>query len=110
MDISHALTAFDALGQPTRLAVFRLLVQAGPEGVSAGDIAVRLDVRQNTLSTHLGVLVAAGLVTAQRKGRSIRYFANLTALRESVGWLLQDCCGGKPEACKPILDLIICSC
>ncbi len=110
MDISNALTAFDALGQPTRLAVFRLLVQAGPEGVSAGDIAMRLDVRQNTLSTHLGILVAAEMVTAQRNGRSIRYAADMDGLRGLMTWLLQDCCGGQEEACKPILDMIICKC
>lgn len=110
MDISNALIAFDALGQPTRLAVFRLLVQAGPEGVSAGDIATRLDVRQNTLSTHLGILVVAGLTTASRNGRSIRYAADMDGLRGLMTWLLQDCCGGQAEACKPILDMITCKC
>ena len=110
MDMTHALAAFDALGQPTRLVVFRLLVQTGADGIAAGDIAARLDLKPNTLSTHLGILESAGLIAAERQGRSIRYAANMGSLRGLVAWLLADCCGGKPEACEPLLNLITCNC
>lgn len=106
----NALSAFEALGQPTRLAVFRLLVQTGSGGLAAGDIALTLDLRPNTLSTHLSILSQAGLITASRQGRSIRYSADMLGLRALMTWLLQDCCGGKPETCGPILDLIACAC
>ena len=110
MDMTCAVAAFDALGQPTRLMVFRLLVQLGKDGLAAGDIATQLDLRANTLSTHLGILYAAGLITAERQGRSIRYSADMAGLRGLLGWLLQDCCGGEPETCTPLLDLITCKC
>lgn len=110
MEMIHALSAFEALGQPTRLAVFRLLVQTGSGGLAAGDIALTLDLRPNTLSTHLSILSQAGLITAARQGRSIRYSADMQGLRALMTWLLQDCCGGKPETCGPILDQIACAC
>ena len=110
MEMKNALSAFEALGQPTRLAVFRLLVQTGPDGLAAGDIALTLDLRPNTLSTHLSILSQAGLITASRAGRSIRYASDMQGLRALMSWLLQDCCGGKPETCGPILDQIACAC
>ncbi len=110
MEMIHALSAFEALGQPTRLAVFRLLVQTGSDGLAAGEIALTLDLRPNTLSTHLSILAQAGLITAARHGRSIRYSADMQGLRALMSWLLQDCCGGKPETCSPILDQIACAC
>jgi arsenate reductase len=106
MDMPHALAAFDALGQPSRLTVFRLLVQTGSAGLAAGDIAARLEMKPNTLSTHLGILESAGLIAAQRQGRSIRYFAQMEGLRGLMAWMVQDCCGGNPDACAPLLDLI----
>ena len=108
MEMKNALSAFEALGQPTRLAVFRLLVQTGSDGLAAGDIALSLDLRPNTLSTHLAILAQSGLVTAARRGRSIRYASDMQGLRALMTWLLQDCCGGKPETCGPILDQIVC--
>ena len=110
MEMTRALAAFDALGQPTRLVVFRLLVLTGADGMAAGDIAERLDLRANTLSTHLGILSAAGLIKADRQGRSIRYAADMAALRGLLAWLLQDCCGGRPLDCGPLLDLVTCNC
>jgi DNA-binding transcriptional ArsR family regulator len=110
MEMTNAVSAFEALGQPTRLAVFRLLVQTGSDGLAAGDIAVTLELRPNTLSTHLSILSQAGLITASRAGRSIRYSADMQGLRALMSWLLQDCCGGKPETCGPILDQIACAC
>lgn len=106
MDKSHALTAFDALSQETRLDILRRLIQAGPDGMAAGEIAADLAVRQNTLSNNLKVLLAAGLIRNRREGRSIRYFADLTGVRGLLGFLLEDCCGGRPELCRPVIDRI----
>ena len=101
-----ALDALAALGQETRLDVFRLLVKAGKEGMPAGAISETLDVRPNTLSTHLGVLSRSGLVHAERDGRSILYRADLAAMGDLVTYLLQDCCGGRPELCAPVLSCL----
>ena len=106
MDEKIALAAFTALGQPTRLAVFRLLVSAGPEGLAAGEIASRLDVRPNTLSPNLAQLEAAGLIAGQREGRSIRYTAQMAGIRALLEFLMEDCCGGRPEMCRPLLDAV----
>ncbi|MBR9844108.1 MAG: helix-turn-helix transcriptional regulator [Rhodobacteraceae bacterium] len=110
MEKNDALAAFSALSQPTRLDVFRLLVPAGEVGMSAGEIATALDVRQNTLSANLSVLLHAGLVRNRREGRSIRYFADTEGLRGLLGYLLRDCCGGRPEICDPLIEDIACSC
>lgn len=110
MEKKDALAAFAALSQSTRLDVFRLLVQVGEVGMSAGEIAAALDVRQNTLSANLSVLLHAGLVRNLREGRSIRYFADTDGLRGLLGFLLQDCCGGRPEICDPLIKDIASSC
>lgn len=110
METNRATTAFAALGQPIRLSVLRLLVQAGPEGMAAGGIAAALDVRQNTLSANLAVLSQAGLVRGERQGRSIIYTADMEGLRALVSFLLQDCCGGRAELCEPVLNDISCAC
>ena len=109
MDRSTALAAFCALGQPTRLDTFRLLVRAGGDGLHAGQIAQALGVRQNTLSANLSVLLNAGLVTNTREGRAIRYFADMGGMRGLLAFLMEDCCGGTPEICQPILDEIACA-
>ncbi|MEM7076700.1 MAG: metalloregulator ArsR/SmtB family transcription factor [Pseudomonadota bacterium] len=106
MDSKRALCAFQALSQDTRLNVFRLLIRAGPEGLAAGEIATRLDVRQNTLSTHLSILSGAGLILADRDGRSIRYRADLHGIRGLLGFLVEDCCGGHPARCQPLIEEI----
>ena len=103
MDQAGAVAALSALAQDTRLSVFRLLVQAGERGVPAGEIAERLDVRQNTLSTHLGILVTAGLVSKRRAGRTIYYAAAFPGMRALLTYLLEDCCGGRPELCSTLL-------
>ncbi|MGB7432982.1 MAG: metalloregulator ArsR/SmtB family transcription factor [Ahrensia sp.] len=110
MDTNSSIEAFSALAHDTRLAVFRLLLQCGNGGMAAGDIAVRLDVRQNTMSAHLSQLSRAGLIKADRQGRSIIYRANYDALRGLLAFLMEDCCGGRPEICQPILDEIACAC
>jgi DNA-binding transcriptional ArsR family regulator len=108
MDRKDTLEALSALSQGTRLDVFRLLVRAGPDGLYAGDIAARLAVRQNTMSTNLGVLARAGLVRREREGRSIRYVADLDGMRGLLAYLMEDCCGGRPETCEPLLKELVC--
>ncbi|SFJ23313.1 ArsR/SmtB family transcription factor [Albimonas pacifica] len=110
MDASDALAAFAALGQPTRLSAFRLLIEAGEAGLPAGAVAARLGVRHNTLSSNLAILQQAGLARSRREGRVIRYFADLDGLRRLLGFLLQDCCGGRPELCTPLIEEIACAC
>ena len=103
MDMTQAVEAFGALAQPTRLSVFRLLVEAGADGLAAGDIARRLEVPHNTLSTHLGLLARAGLATSRRAGRSVIYSVDQDGLRALLAFLLEDCCRGRPELCAPLL-------
>ena len=109
MDQQSALEAFSALSQETRLAVFRLLVSAGPAGLTSGEIGERLNVRQNTMSTNLGILLKAGLVRRIRDGRNVRYSADHSGISGLLGFLLEDCCGGKPELCQPIIRQLACS-
>lgn len=110
MDVLKATQSFSALSQSARLEAYRLLVQAGEDGLPAGDISDRLGVRQNTMSANLSVLLQAGLVRTVREGRSIRYFANYEAMRGLLGFLMEECCGGRPELCQPIIDEIACAC
>ena len=108
MDKIKALTAFSALGQDTRLEVFRLLVKAGQTGMAAGQIAEALGVRQNTLSNNLSILLTAGLVRNEREGRSVRYFADMEGVGGLLGFLMEDCCAGNPALCQPVIDQIAC--
>jgi ArsR family transcriptional regulator len=100
MDMNSATKALGALAQESRLATFRLLVRVGADGLTAGDIARALGIRQNTLSTHLSVLAAAGLISAQRDGRTIIYRVDQTGMRSLLGYLVEDCCEGRPELCE----------
>jgi len=100
-----AVEALSALAQESRLAVFRLLVRAGPEGLPAGEIAQEVGVRPNTLSTHLTILGHAGLVRSRRDGRSIIYTADYGGMRELLGFLMEDCCAGRPEICAPLAEI-----
>jgi ArsR family transcriptional regulator, arsenate/arsenite/antimonite-responsive transcriptional repressor len=104
MENEQAVLALAALAQPTRLQAFRTLVQHEPTGVPAGELARLLEVPQNTLSAHLSVLARAGLVTSERQSRSIVYRANLSAFQAVALFLLQDCCGGRPEICTPVIE------
>ncbi|MGX9353340.1 ArsR/SmtB family transcription factor [Shimia sp. W99] len=110
MEKNDALSAFAALSQPLRLDVFRLLIARGEAGMLAGEIAQAMEVRQNTLSANLSVLLNAGLVRNAREGRAIRYFADTEGLRGLLGFLLQDCCGGRPELCQPLIEDLTCAC
>lgn len=109
MDKAACLDALSALAHGTRLDVFRLLVRAGTEGLAAGEIAEALGARQNTMSTNLAILARAGLIGGVREGRSIRYRADLDGMRDLLAYLMEDCCGGRPEACAPLLDTLVCT-
>lgn len=102
---SDALLALAALAQPTRLAIFRRLVTAAPDGMAAGAVAEAVGCPANTLSGHIGLLARAGLVEGRRDGRSIVYRARLDGARLLVGFLMRDCCQGRPEVCGPIMEL-----
>ena len=99
MKQKDALAALAALAQDTRLAVFRYLVTAGPEGASAGDIAEAVKVPAPTLSFHLKELEQAQLATSRRESRSIIYSANYERMRALLAFLMEDCCRGRPEIC-----------
>lgn len=101
MKTQQAIAALGALAQETRLAIFRLLVERGPDGLAAGAIAERLGVAATTLSFHLQQLMHADLIEQRRESRSLIYsakFANMTAL---VGYLTENCCGGA-ASCAPV--------
>lgn len=110
MDREDAILALAALAQPTRLECFQLLVGHEPDGLPAGEVARRLAVPHNTMSTHLAILTRAGLIGAERQSRTIRYRASLDRFRALATYLLKDCCGGRPEVCAPLIrDLAPCS-
>jgi ArsR family transcriptional regulator len=96
----HALAAQAALGQPTRLEVFRLLMRKEPEGLPAGTIADAIGCPHNTLSSHLSILARSGLVQGTRDGRSIVYRADVDGMRALIAFMVTDCCEGHPELCN----------
>jgi len=100
---TDAVAALAALGQATRLALFQVLVDAGAEGLSAGDIAQQLGVKQNTLSGHLGILERAGMITHRRSGRSLIYRSSFFGMRALLMFLVDDCCNNHPAVCKPLM-------
>jgi ArsR family transcriptional regulator len=93
--------ALGALAQETRLDIFRLLVEKGPEGMPAGDIGARLGQPSPTMSFHLNQLRFVGLVSSRRESRSIIYSANFKAMTDLLSYLTENCCGGRPELCEP---------
>lgn len=99
MTRDQALAALSALANATRLELVRLLVGAGPEGLAASDIALRLGISASRLSFHLAALEQAGLVTARRASRNIFYAASMRGLGEVISYLLDDCCAAHPEVC-----------
>ena len=104
MKTEIAIEALSALAQPTRLEVFRMLVKQEPEGLPAGEIARRLGVPHNTMSTHLAILNRSGLVAVDRHSRSMIYRVDLRMVRHLVMFLLKDCCNGQPELCAPLIE------
>lgn len=103
MDAASAIAALGALAQEHRLALFRLLVQAGEDGVSAGALADALDVPSSSLSFHLAQLTRAGLISQERQHRSRIYRADYAAMNALVGYLMKNCCGG--ATCAPAATL-----
>lgn len=106
MDINNALKSLDALAQETRLWVFRILVQAGPDGLPAGEIADTLGCRQNTMSNHLRQLHSADLIGSRRNGRRVLYSANYATIRNLVMFLMEDCCAGNAAVCRPVAEAL----
>lgn len=106
MESKLAVAALSALAHEGRLAVFRMLVQAGADGVPAGEIARRLGVPANTLSANLNVLSHAGLVDSRRVGRSIIYTAAYERMASLLGFLMEDCCQGSAAICAPLADIV----
>jgi DNA-binding transcriptional ArsR family regulator len=101
METTAAVNALAALAQENRLEVFRLLVEAGAEGLAAGEVAERLALAPNTLTFHFDRLRAAGLVTVRREGRSMIYAARYDAMNALVAFLTENCCRGAADECKP---------
>ncbi len=99
MELSNATDILGALAQETRLEIFRRLVRQGPGGLAAGDIAAALSLAPATLSFHLNSLRHAGLVIPRREGRQIFYVARYETISELMGFLMENCCQGHPEAC-----------
>lgn len=110
MDVTAATRALSALSQPTRLETFRLLVRCGDDGLPAGEIARALEVPHNTMSSHLSILANAGLVGSRREGRSIIYAIEFAGVRALMAFLMEDCCQGRPEVCRPALDSVLADC
>jgi ArsR family transcriptional regulator len=110
MELTLAVSRLSALAHEGRLSAFRLLVQAGVMGLPAGEIARRLEVLPNTLSASLNVLVHAGLIQSRRQGRSIIYTANFDHMRDLLGFLVEDCCGGSPDICSPLAEVLRAAC
>lgn len=102
MEPEQAVIALEALAQESRLGIFRLLVEAGPEGFPAGRIAERMNVPLPTLSFHLSQLKHAGLIACLREGRSLIYSADFGAMNDLVGFLTENCCGGNAARCAPV--------
>ena len=100
--MTKAVEGLSALAHDGRLSVFRLLVRHGKDGLAAGDIARKLDVLPNTLSTNLTVLSNAGLVRSRRDGRSIIYTPDFDRMSELLAYLVEDCCNGDVAVCAPL--------
>jgi ArsR family transcriptional regulator len=101
MEKADAVAALAALAQDSRLDVYRLLVQAGPEGMPAGAVADALKLAPNTLTFHFDRLRVAGLVTVRRDGRSMIYAARYEAMNGLIAYLTENCCRGAPDQCAP---------
>jgi ArsR family transcriptional regulator, arsenate/arsenite/antimonite-responsive transcriptional repressor len=102
MKKSSALAALAALAQENRLDVFRLLVEAGPDGMSAGAVAEALGLAPNTLTFHFDRLRHAGLITVRRDGRSMVYSAHFETMNALLAFLTENCCGGVQDRCRPV--------
>lgn len=109
METKAAVNALSSLAQETRLAIFRLLVKVGHEGLPAGEIAKALDVPAPTLSFHLNHLTQAGLLESDRRGRSIVYTVRFDGVRTLFQYLMEDCCQGRPDLCGVLRPDLFCA-
>jgi DNA-binding transcriptional ArsR family regulator len=105
METKEAASILSALAHDGRLAIFRLLVRAGPEGVRAGEIASAVGAPSSTLSSNLNILSHAGLIEGRRESRAILYTARYARMRDVLAFLLDDCCNGNPEICAPLMNV-----
>jgi ArsR family transcriptional regulator, arsenate/arsenite/antimonite-responsive transcriptional repressor len=110
MEIKAAVASLAALAQETRLSIFRLLVEAGPEGLSAGRIGERLEVPAATLSFHLKELARAGLVSSRQERQFIYYAVDFERMAELMTFLTQNCCQGMPEKCLTVVETALGNC
>ena len=110
MELKEAVAALGALAQETRLSIFRLLVEAGPEGVPAGRLAESLEVPPATLSFHLKELTHAGLAAARQDGRFLYYSANFEQMAALMTYLTQNCCRGMPQECLDVVETALGRC
>ena len=110
MKIDSAVTALAALAQETRLSIFRLLVEAGPEGISAGRIGETLEVPAATLSFHLKELARAGLVSTRQERQFIYYAVDFERMADLMTFLTQNCCRGMPEKCLSVVETALGRC
>ena len=110
MEETKAIEALAALAQATRLRVFRALVEAGPNGVASGALAEMTGTPASTLSSHLGRLEHAGLVRSRRVSRNIFYAVEIESVRRLLGYLAEDCCGGRPEMCGDLAQVRATAC
>src|SRR6266508_2873419 len=110
MEIKTAVMALAALAQETRLAVFRLLIEAGPEGLPAGRIGEVLEVPGATLSFHLKELARAGLVSSRQEKQFIYYAVDFERMAELMSFLTQNCCQGMPQACLTVVETALGRC
>lgn len=106
MESKPAVDALSALAHEGRLAIFRTLVRAGPDGLAAGRLGDVVGMAGSTLSNNLTVLTRAGLTTSTRDGRSIIYSANYRRMTDLLTFLMQNCCEGSPDVCAPLGDVI----
>ena len=104
MDASTAVKALAALAQESRLAIFRTLVQVGPAGLPAGQLAEQLGIARSSLSFHTKELVHAGLVSSRHEGRFVIYSAHIDGMNQLLSYLTENCCGGNP--CTPVSQTV----
>ena len=110
MEIKDAVTSLAALAQESRLAIYRLLVQAGPAGMAVGSIGENLGIPAATLSFHLKELTRAELITARQDGRFIYYSANFPQMAALLGYLTDNCCRGMPQECLGVMETALAEC
>jgi DNA-binding transcriptional ArsR family regulator len=110
MEIKKAVAALEALAQETRLATFRALVKAGPQGLAAGALAEAVACPASTLSFHLKALSTAGLVQARQEGRFIYYSADYTRMSTLLAYLTEHCCKGMPQECFSVVETALGTC